>query len=421
MFKEKCIIMIRIVIFLFFVIISIGGFSQASQSKISETWDELLLANDREKNFRLPAFLDLLSENDFKNDDKIPAGWIYENPADTDYHFLAGILPFRIQNSLLIWLVSLKDETESWVFCNELDFLELTEAKITFNFDSNQTFSILINDVKYVDVPDIQIKILFSKLKYDIPDNEKDILSRKIWERLEKLLENKLLFDNDFSHFERLATVISADKKVKICTWNVEYSSGEHFFYGGLAINTSSNPIVYELKDKRKSAENPLQSVMTPDNWYGCIYYDIIENRYEKNTYYTLIGFSGNNAFSQIKLVDILTFSDNEKPNPKFGLNMFTDRYKNNRRLIFEYGKNTTMMLRYDSNFNMIVIDNLSPSAPQFYNDFRYYGPDLSYNGLRFDKGKWIYEDEIDFKDNKNIEKTPQRIKRQRIPNLETQ
>jgi hypothetical protein len=56
------------------------------------------------------------------------------------------------------------------------------------------------------------------------------------------------------------------------------------------------------------------------------------------------------------------------------------------------------MMLRYDLNAKMIVMDNLSPSEYFFQNDLRYYGPDSSHNGLKFEKGKWIYYKEMDLR-----------------------
>jgi len=55
-------------------------------------------------------------------------------------------------------------------------------------------------------------------------------------------------------------------------------------------------------------------------------------------------------------------------------------------------------MLRYDAKMKMIVMDNLSPSDSFFKNDFRYYGPDFSHNGFKFEKGKWVYHSDIDLR-----------------------
>ena len=46
------------------------------------------------------------------------------------------------------------------------------------------------------------------------------------------------------------------------------------------------------------------------------------------------------------------------------------------------------MMLRYDDKLKMIVFDHLSPSKPSYEGKYQYYGPDFSYDGLIFEKGK---------------------------------
>jgi len=377
------------------IALSFSAFSQSA--KIHETWNALLIVDDNEKNFRFNSFLELLLEEGFAADETPFSDWIYEDLPDEKYRFSMGILPFFNQNSVLIWLLSSMETTENYVFTKKLDFLELPETKPVVVVEAN-SLSISIKGKTYVDVPDLNLKLLFSQLKPDLSDTEKEKLSRTIWVRLKKLLEDKALFHNDFSDYEQLSTITSSDKKVKICTWNIEYNSGEQFFFGGMALDISPEPRVYEFTDERKSIKNPLQTVLSPDKWYGCIYYDILTNKFKGDTYYTLIGFNGNDAFTQIKLIDILTFSESRNPQPKFGASIFSNEFKNHRRLIFEYGKNTTMMLRYDPDVNMIVMDNLSPSSPFYQNDYRFYGPDSSHNGLRFDKGKWIYEDEIDLR-----------------------
>jgi len=56
------------------------------------------------------------------------------------------------------------------------------------------------------------------------------------------------------------------------------------------------------------------------------------------------------------------------------------------------------MMLIYDTKFNMIVMDHLSPSSPVYNGDYQFYGPDLSFDALKFEDGLWIYESAIDYK-----------------------
>jgi hypothetical protein len=50
----------------------------------------------------------------------------------------------------------------------------------------------------------------------------------------------------------------------------------------------------------------------------------------------------------------------------------------------------------------MIVMDNLVPSDPNYKGVFRFYGPDFSYNGYKFEKGKWVLYNNIDLRNPKS-------------------
>jgi hypothetical protein len=65
-------------------------------------------------------------------------------------------------------------------------------------------------------------------------------------------------------------------------------------------------------------------------------------------------------------------------------------------RVIFEYAEDVMMTIRYSPEIKMIVFDHLSPIEPAFRNNPRYYAPDSSYDGFRFNKGTWEYIADID-------------------------
>ncbi|MDR2927343.1 MAG: hypothetical protein LBV41_03965 [Cytophagaceae bacterium] len=379
-------------------------FAQPALHKVAAEWEQLQEADDNEKNYRFYSFVEMLSENVFTEKASLPSEWIYTKVPASDLYFAAGILRFTQQPSRMIWLLCTDNETASSVFVKPINLTENEPMKIVADFELLQdgseamSLAISVNDKKYVEIQDIEVSIQFSKLSKNHVDSEKEQLCTEIGKRLQRLLKDESLFDNRLTDYERLSTVISPDKKVKLCTWNVESSLSEHHFYGVLAIRTNSKLMVYKLNDERNILKNAAFETLSPDKWYGCIYYDILEHKYKGNTCYTLLGFNGNDAFSQIKVVDILTFSEKENPAPKFGASVFADTYKNNRRIIYEYSKKVTMMLRYDTRERMIVMDNLSPFDLLYQNNFRYYGPDFSYNGFKFEKGKWIYYQDIDLR-----------------------
>ena len=64
--------------------------------------------------------------------------------------------------------------------------------------------------------------------------------------------------------------------------------------------------------------------------------------------------------------------------------------------LAFVYNEKATMSLRYDEEKKMIIFDHLSPSQPSLEGKFEFYGPDFTYDGLKFEKGIWVHYPNID-------------------------
>ncbi|MBL7915546.1 MAG: hypothetical protein JNL49_10925, partial [Bacteroidia bacterium] len=54
--------------------------------------------------------------------------------------------------------------------------------------------------------------------------------------------------------------------------------------------------------------------------------------------------------------------------------------------------------LRYEEKKKMFVFDHLSPASPSAKGQFRYYGPDFTYDGYRFKKGLWYYKSNLDMR-----------------------
>ena len=61
------------------------------------------------------------------------------------------------------------------------------------------------------------------------------------------------------------------------------------------------------------------------------------------------------------------------------------------------------MALLFDDRVNMIVFDHLSPSESSFKGQYQYYGPDGSYDVLRFKRGKWFYKSDFDIRNSKEL------------------
>ncbi|MBN2612556.1 MAG: hypothetical protein JXB00_13450 [Bacteroidales bacterium] len=243
-----------------------------------------------------------------------------------------------------------------------------------------------------------KIAVLFEYLYKSASDDEKVLINKDILENLEKVLSLQASFQYPFDSLKRMGILLSPDKKLRAYTWNIAHNNRTTCYFGFLQYSPVKNqgPLVYRLADKSDKIENPEFQVLSADNWYGALYYDIIEAKDQHNKYYTLLGFDFNNFLSSKKIIDILYFT--EKNEPVFGKPLFRIDNKLVNRVIFEYSSQASMNLRYHKDADMIVFDHLSPSKPSYTGKFEFYGPDMSYDALKFEKGFWTLKKDIDIR-----------------------
>jgi len=194
---------------------------------------------------------------------------------------------------------------------------------------------------------------------------------------------------------ERLDTVksisclISPDEAFRIITWNVPMADGTYRFYGRIEFKeTKKFPhAVQVLTDQSAEINKPTTKQLSADKWFGALYYKIIRTTYKRKVYYTLLGWDGNTAFSNKKLIDVMTISDTRKIN--FGLPLFEETKGIKHRIIFEYAEKAIMSLRFIEKDGLIVFDHLSPTLPSMEGVFEMYAPDFTTDAYTFQKGKW--------------------------------
>ena len=100
--------------------------------------------------------------------------------------------------------------------------------------------------------------------------------------------------------------------------------------------------------------------------------------------------------FTSKRVIDVLYFD--EQGNPQFGAPIFDNGKRKFSRIIFEYSAKVSMVMRYVPESDMIIFDHLSPSEPRYSNDYRFYGPDFSYDGFKFEKGRWLLYSDLDMR-----------------------
>jgi hypothetical protein len=214
-------------------------------------------------------------------------------------------------------------------------------------------------------------------------------------ENLSRLIDALLAQPNSseipLNMVKSISALESPDKRFRIITWNLPYSDGTLQFYGRIQVyksrKSAENRII--LTDYSEKLSKVASKTLKPDEWYGALYYQVIKTSWKKEVFYTLLGWDGNTAFSNKKLIDVLHFD--KAGNAAFGLPIFGDGKRFRNRVFFEYAEQAVMSLRYQEKSNLIVFDHLSPTTPSMQGQFEFYSPDFTYDAFRFEKGKWQF------------------------------
>ena len=197
-----------------------------------------------------------------------------------------------------------------------------------------------------------------------------------------------------FDSLKSISIINSPDNRFRILSWHVVNLDGSYRFYGTVQINTGGGLQMFPLNDYSPMLKNPEDSVTDNRKWYGAQYYKIIPV-YSPKQYYILIGWKGNTVISTKKVIDVLSFKDNK---PQLGLPVFEGNGKIRKRVVFEYTRQSSMLLRYVPDQNLIVFDHLSPPDLKLKDHRETYGPDLSYDGYKLKNGMWVYVENLDMR-----------------------
>lgn len=197
----------------------------------------------------------------------------------------------------------------------------------------------------------------------------------------------------------------SPDKTFRIFNWAIYYNAkAQYEFYGFIIVNQANEYVLYPLSDKSAQMKSPEDQTVTNKDWYGALYYEIIPSGNEEDRYYVLLGWDGNDLFTNRKVIDVLWFDENYVPN--FGKPVLQFSQEDIRqRVVFEFAETSTMKLRYEPKLKMIIFDHLVPSKPEFEGKYEYYGSDFTFDGLKFEDGKWTLNENVDLRNGKSKNK----------------
>ncbi len=235
---------------------------------------------------------------------------------------------------------------------------------------------------------------------------------------LQSTLEQNGAFDYPFEQL-MCKKLMPKDKKFRLFNWFVRKEEGMEFFAVMLVHNEQKKTYqVLTLTDDSENIFDLPNVVLDKDHWYGAYYLEVIQTEGNGRTYYTFLGWNGNDKTIQQNLIEVLTF----KPNGDlvFGANVFAWRKEKFKRKVFEHSRKGTMILRYDYQVYtepipgapkpkpgqkpkektikayMIVFDRLVPPNPEMLGNLETYIPAGGiYDALVWENNKWTLKTDV--------------------------
>jgi len=216
-------------------------------------------------------------------------------------------------------------------------------------------------------------------------DAERIKASIEIQDQLLEGLLNPLSFIYPFDSlkFTTIAIASHKDADCRIFTYNAILQNGKFMHFGVIQRKVKKQMRTFILMDTSENiAKDAEEETYTLAKWPGALYYQMQPYKYNGKSLILLMAFDGHNNQSNRSFLDVLYFEDGE---PLFGYPLFRDGEDDpsaSSRVVFEYHKSAQMVLRYQPQDKVIVMDHLAPAYERVRGNKAYYIPTGDYDGF---------------------------------------
>jgi hypothetical protein len=252
-------------------------------------------------------------------------------------------------------------------------------------------------DKKILRAKEDSIKEFSVKLIQGINPADRFVADSIFTRRLVKALVIKNSFYYPFDSLKTISILYAPDSTFRIFTWQMMINENVVRQHGAIQMRTYDGSLkLFPLIDKSEITTNTLDTIGNNFGWIGAIYYKIIQKRSGNQNYYTLLGYDENNIRSTKKMIEVLTFQNDE---PVFGGRYFSyeddkDFKTSTSRYIMEFKKDAGPRLTYDADMDLIVVEHTISESNEPNKKWTYIG-DGDYEGFRWKNGKWVHVDKI--------------------------
>lgn len=303
------------------------------------------------------------------------------------------------KNTHILWLCMYADNS-FYIFD---DPIASQNIRVNHYTDNNMYgFSVVdtLTNLSIATMPDIRLRTAFETLAdSNGADAEKDSAEIVVKRILTEICKTDLPFQTASIILPRLYIVgDDGELPFRILTYTSIRNDLSSRCFGLVVRKATKGNRIEELIDNTEAIKSPERAKCNAQKWYGAVYYDIIPCKFDKKTYYTLLGFKSNDGLIKTRVIDIISIGNRKS---SFGASLFKHEKATYSRRIFAYTAEANMLIRYDSREKAIVFDHLAPASSMFIGEYRFYGPDGSYDTYHAQKDGWYFNTDVDKRNTK--------------------
>ena len=219
---------------------------------------------------------------------------------------------------------------------------------------------------------------------------------KKFIPTLVKALKEENSFHYPFEKLKSISIQYPADSTFRIFTWQLYVDENDYRYFGAIQMNSSELKL-FPLRDRSHEVKDIKNDILSPDQWYGSVYYNLIDFDSNDGKKYLLFGYDGFSFHTKRKLIDVLSFKDNK---PVFGAPVFVSvdpqfPHEPKNRIVLTFSAAASVKLNYDGHLEMIIFDHLVSASSEVPGQPPSNLPDGSYEGYQLKNGQWEYINKV--------------------------
>lgn len=259
------------------------------------------------------------------------------------------------------------------------------------------------------------MKVVGMKMLYDTTQDDRLKAARTYVKLLKDALKVDNSFQYNFDSIPFMAKVMPEDSSFKIYTFQVILNGYTYRHYGCIQLNRKTLKIL-PLMDFSDTFSVTPQKTLSNKNWLGAVYYKLLTKKIDKKDVHFLYGYDQNDALTDKKYIEAMWIEGDsivrfgmpvfEKTEKIFDPNALKEMFKTKvlYRYVLEYRKGGTLSIKYEKDKDMIIHDHIDPKDPKA----KEYGymkmPDGTYEGLKWYKTKWVWQNYVPIGDKETNE-----------------